>query len=60
MNLPGETSIGIFNLTCEQVKYESFHNQNRMEMDVSTLPKGMYVVKIQTREGVECQKVVME
>jgi len=30
-----------------------------MEMDVSTLAKGIYLVKIQTREVVESKKLVI-
>lgn len=58
--LNAETIVGIYNLTGGQVKYSKFCDHNLMEMDVSTLPKGMYLVKLQTRSGVECRKLIIQ
>jgi hypothetical protein len=58
--LPGETDISIFKITGEEVMVGKFRSQHPFEMDVSNLPKGMYLVKLQTRSGVETQKFVIQ
>jgi LEA14-like dessication related protein len=52
--------ITIFSLKGEQIMYGQFQNQNPVEMDVSMLAKGIYLVKIQTSEGVESKKLVIQ
>jgi hypothetical protein len=39
---------------------DKFRNQNKIELDVSTLARGIYLVKIQTKTGLEVKKLVME
>ena len=57
--LPVETIISVFNMKGEQVIQGKFHNQNPVEMDVSMLAKGIYLVNIQTRDGIESKKLVI-
>jgi hypothetical protein len=59
-DLPGETMIAIFNMKGEQVLNDCFQNQNPVEMDVSTLESGIYLLKILTRKGNEVKKLVVQ
>ena len=56
--LPEETIISIFNIKGEKIMHDKFQNQNMIEMDVSMLAKGIYLVKIQTQAGIEVSKFV--
>jgi hypothetical protein len=58
--LPGETMISVFNMKGEQIIQGKFQNQTPIDMDVSTLAKGIYLVKIQTKAGVESKKLVIQ
>ena len=58
--LPGEISIGIFNIEGQERMNNQFHNQNVMEMDVHGLAEGIYLVKIQTGTGTEIKKLVIQ
>jgi LEA14-like dessication related protein len=44
----------------EQVMQRKFQNPTPVEMDVSMLAKGIYLVKIQTGAGIESKKLVIE
>ena len=55
-----ETTIRICNMTGEQLLFGSYLIQDRIEMDVSMLTKGVYLVKIQTRAGIEVHKLVIQ
>jgi hypothetical protein len=57
--LTEETSVSIFNITGEEVMIGKLVNQNRIEMDVSNLPKGLYLVKLQNISRIEIQKLVI-
>ena len=59
-NLAEEAIISIFDIKGEQIMYNKFQNQNRFEMDVSTLTKGIYFVKIQTNSGIKSKKLVIQ
>jgi hypothetical protein len=48
------------NLKGEQVLTETFSNKNKIEMNISSLPKGAYLVKIRADEGMEVKKLVVE
>jgi len=37
-----------------------FQNTNTFELDVSQLAKGIYILQLQTTEGVETQKLVVQ
>jgi len=59
-NLQGETNICIFNMNGALLQQEKFQSQNLIEMDVSTIAKGIYLIKIQTKAGVETKKLVVQ
>ena len=58
-NFTGETMIDVFNMKGEEVKVEKFQNQSLIQMDVSNLPKGIYLMRIQSMEGIESKKFVI-
>ena len=55
-----ETMISIFTITGKLVFQDTVKNQNQVELNVSTLTKGIYLVKIQTKDGIEVKKLVIE
>jgi photosystem II stability/assembly factor-like uncharacterized protein len=57
--LPGETRVSIFSISGQQLMQAKFQNQKQFEMYVSTLAKGIYLVKIQTSKGIETKKLVI-
>ena len=58
-NLSKESFISIFNMNGEQIIYQKFQTQNQLELDLSTLAAGIYLLKIQTNEGIEIKKPVI-
>ncbi len=52
--------VTILNIDGEQVMKEEFRNQNLFELDVSSLPKGIYLMKFQSKEGYEVKKLVID
>lgn len=58
--LPEESIISIFNVTGDQVMYAKFKHLTSIEMDVSMLTRGIYLVKIKTKEGIESKKLVIQ
>jgi hypothetical protein len=42
------------------LKQEKFQSQNLIELDVSAMAKGIYLVKIQTKKGIETKKLVVQ
>jgi len=59
-NLLGETTICIFNINGALLQQEKFQSQNLIEMDVSAMAKGIYLLQIQTKAGVESKKLVVQ
>ena len=59
-NLKQTEAISIFHINGQQVMQQNFQNQKLIEMDISTLPKGIYLIKIQTNEGMEVRKLVKQ
>src|ERR1035437_6400663 len=55
-----EISVTILTITGDQMIEQRFRNQSQMEMDITNLSAGVYFVKIQTREGTEVKKLVVE
>jgi hypothetical protein len=53
-------NVTIFDLKGEQILTETFRNKNKIEMNISTLPKGAYLVKIRAEEGMEVKKLVVD
>jgi len=52
--------ISIFNVAGQKIMYEQFNGQNKIEMDVSTLAKGIYFMKIQSNAGIVSKKLVIQ
>lgn len=52
--------INITNIHGENVLNTICHNQNIADIDVSTLTKGMYIVKVQTDKGRYVRKLIIE
>jgi hypothetical protein len=59
-NTPPELRISIFTITGVSVFQNTFRNQNQVEINVNSLKKGIYLVKIQTISGIEVQKLVIQ
>ena len=59
-NLLGETTICIFNMNGVLLQQEKFQSQNLIELEVSALAKGFYLVKIQTKAGIETKMLVVQ
>jgi 2,4-dienoyl-CoA reductase-like NADH-dependent reductase (Old Yellow Enzyme family) len=55
-----ETQVSIFSINGRLIQRDKFQNQDRFEMDVSTVQKGIYLLRIQSSEGVEIQKLVLQ
>jgi hypothetical protein len=56
----GKIQVTILDMRGQQILSSIFLNQNKMEVDVNTLLKGFYLVKIQTMYGVETKKLVIQ
>jgi photosystem II stability/assembly factor-like uncharacterized protein len=52
--------VSIFEMNGQDVMQQKFQNQKPLEMDVSALTKGIYLVKIQTKEVMEFKKLVIQ
>jgi photosystem II stability/assembly factor-like uncharacterized protein len=59
-NLQGETTICIYNMNGALLQQNKFQSQNMIEMDVSALVKGIYLIEIQTKKGIETKKLVVQ
>ena len=59
-NPQGETIVCIFNMNGAILQQEKFQSQNLMEMDLSALLKGIYLLQIQTKKGIETKKLVVQ
>jgi len=58
--LAGETGISVFDMNGKKVLQDHFQSHTTVEMDVSTLAKGIYLVKIETMERIESKKLVIQ
>ncbi|MEI6435853.1 MAG: T9SS type A sorting domain-containing protein, partial [Bacteroidota bacterium] len=59
-SVPEEILISILDLKGDQLVQEKFQNQIQIELDLSKIANGMYLVKIQTNHGIEIKKLVIE
>lgn len=59
ISINGETEISVYDITGKMVMHQLFRDQNLMEMDVSTLAKTIYLVKIKNESRVETKKIVI-
>lgn len=58
-SIKGETSVSIFNMRDQQLILHKYYNRHAFEFDISTLSTGIYLVKIQTKNGIENKKLVI-
>jgi hypothetical protein len=52
--------VWIYNIQDQQMMSTTFLNQNSVEIDVSMLPKGIYIVKINCEAGLVNRKLVIQ
>jgi len=57
--LSGVNTITIFSMNGQKMLQARFQNQKQFEMGVSTLSRGIYLVKIQSKTGIESKKLVI-
>jgi len=55
-----EMTLTLFNIAWEPVIFKKFNGQNTVELDVSALTKGIYLLKTETEDGVESKKIVLQ
>lgn len=55
-----ETFISVFDIQGKQLMYNNFQNQSIIEINVSKLTKGVYLVKIQTDKSIETKKLMIQ
>jgi len=55
-----ETRVSIFDIRVNQILDRSFINKQSIELDVSNLSNGLYVMKVQTDQGTETKKLVKQ
>jgi photosystem II stability/assembly factor-like uncharacterized protein len=53
-------TISLFQVNGQMVLHQRFENQPKIEMDITTLPKGIYLLKIQTTVGIAVKKLVVQ
>jgi len=58
--MPGETIITILNLKGQIIKEASFRNHKQVDLNVSSISKGIYLLKISSGTGVETKKLVIQ
>jgi hypothetical protein len=58
----GEIDITILTMSGEQILRTKFdnQNQNQIELNVDALEKGIYLVKIKSKQGIEFKKMVID
>jgi len=55
-----EIDISILSMSGEPLLREKFNSQSQIELDVDMLAKGIYLVKIQSKKGIEVKKMVID
>ncbi len=58
--IPEEAIISISQINGQLVMQDKFQNQKLIELDVSNLSNGIYLLKIETQEGMEVKKLVIQ
>jgi len=56
----GGVLVSIFSIRGENVFIKTFQTQNQPEIDISNFAKGIYLVKIQSKTGIEYKKLVVD
>ena len=55
-----ETNVYIFNLQGKRIISAKFQNQERIDIDISNLSRGMYLVELQNKFGISTKKLVIQ
>jgi hypothetical protein len=58
--LQKQTLVSIFNIQGQQMMQAPFNNQSAIELDVSALAKGIYIVKVQCENAVINKKLIIQ
>ena len=58
-SLTGETTVSVFNMGSQLLLYSGFRDREQIVMDVSSLPEGIYSIKIRTKTGTLSRKLVI-
>jgi hypothetical protein len=59
-SMPHETTVSFFSLGGQQLMRSGLQNREQIEMNVSNFPKGVYIIKIQTKTGSLVKKLVIQ
>ena len=59
-NLADEITISVFSINGMLLLQNKFSNQVMIEMDVKTLTGGIYLLQIQSRQGIETKKMLIK
>lgn len=60
LNASAQTNISISSSDGLMLIQNIYHNQEKIEMDISALSAGIYIIKIQTNKGVETKKLIVQ
>jgi len=55
-----EFFVTLLSITGNQIMKDQFIHRNEIEMDISTLPAGIYLVRIDSKVGTEVKKLVVQ
>ena len=55
----GLQHVSLFTITGARV-FESAINLNKLEIDMTTMPQGLYFMRVQTKEGIAIRKLIKE
>ena len=60
INLIYESIIYIYDIRGKLMISNTLNNQNSIEIDISSLSKGIYMIKIRTEKGIAIKKLVIQ
>ena len=55
-----DAEITVLNINGQEVFYNEVHGQNLVNIERSNFNQGIYVIKIQTNEKIQVQKLIIE
>ena len=55
-----QTVVSIYSMQGQQMMSAIFANQNAMQLDVSILSKGIYIIKVQSENGITNKKLIIQ
>ena len=60
LNASDQTNVSITTSDGQMLIQNIYHKQEKIEMDISALSAGIYIIKIQTNKGVETKKLIVQ